>query len=156
MSGFGSPMTPPPQVRCLYAGISPGPTGDVDVEWDHFYDLAGASVEPADAGAWLAAVGLTYDAGVFTATARMLLWVDVEVDAKAATGAGGDCSVTLSHPANDANPEVIIPATNTLGDVHLLKMFPMQAGDTFSVTQACNSGSDVPTTGLYVAMFRLA
>ena len=147
-----APTTPPPQVRIVYAECNTGPTGPSGgsfVPWDTFYDLAQDEVTSL----LLAPLGLTYAAGVFTATARVVLAVNL--GASVAAAPGGACEIILNHPGFDFNPTVQVPNPNTLGDVTLCKTFAMVAGERFSFGQVCTNASDTPLTYAAMSIVRL-
>jgi hypothetical protein len=141
------PLVKAPAVRVIYPecnSLPTGPSGDSYLLWDTFYDLAQDAVAPTA----LASLGLSYSSGIFTATARCVLSVDLGFYVAATPG--GACQLMLMQPGYDNNPFLLIPSPNTIGQAQLHKLFGMVPGDTFKVKVTCTNGTDTPLT--YAAM----
>ena len=144
------PLTVPPQVRVIYAECNTPGAGAGYLLWDTFYDEAQAAISGAPLTAALSTLGLTYNAGTgeFTATAKLVLSVELGITISATPGGADD--VQLYHPGWDPNPTVLIPNPNTLVAATLGKRFAILVGENFRIQKTCANGSDTPLT--YAAM----
>jgi hypothetical protein len=138
----------------LYAECVTPPTGTASLSWT-FKDEAQSAISGAPLTAALAAMGLTYVGGTFTATMRIVILLGVNFTV-AATPGGAD-NVIVNNPGWDYDvPIAYIPSPNTLGKVSLSKHFVANVSGQFGIQQSCANGSDHPFTYASMNIIRIA
>jgi hypothetical protein len=148
------PLTTPPQIRVVYAEYNSPPAGTTAaLVPDTFYDRAQDEITGGPLAAALAALGLTYASGIFTALFPITLAVSLQLDVDPSPG-GADYAF-LSQPDFLANPNVAIAHPNTIGTVVVDRSFAMVAGQEFKVGQICAVGTDTPLDYAALSIVRL-